>query len=94
MRSVTYRKVDVDGIGVSYREAGPSSCCTVSPPPVTCFAISSRNSQTGFDSSLPICAGADRFRLRRGKAACNGRLSQKARFLRDDVELRHNRRTY
>jgi hypothetical protein len=31
MRAVTYRKVDVDGIGVFYREAGPKDAPT---PPV------------------------------------------------------------
>src|SRR5260370_33927543 len=29
MRAVTYRKVDVDGIGVFYREAGPKDAPTI-----------------------------------------------------------------
>jgi pimeloyl-ACP methyl ester carboxylesterase len=58
MGTVTYRKVDVDGIGVFYREAGPKDAPTILlvhgfPPPATCSAISFRNSRTGFTSSLP-----------------------------------------
>ena len=34
-----------------------SCCCTAFPPPATCSAISSRNSRTGFASSLPTCRG-------------------------------------
>jgi pimeloyl-ACP methyl ester carboxylesterase len=64
MGTVTYRKVDVGGIGVFYREAGPKDPPTilllhVFPLAATCSAISSRNSRNGFVSSPPTCGGLD-----------------------------------
>ncbi|KWV49074.1 hypothetical protein AS156_16545 [Bradyrhizobium macuxiense] len=65
MRAVTYRKVDVDGIGVFYREAGPKDAPTIlllrgfpTAGHMHCFAISSRYSPTSFASWLPTCRGS------------------------------------
>ena len=61
MDTVRYRKVNVDGINLFYREAGRRkrerfSCCTAFPPLATCSEISFRNSGTGLASSLPTHA--------------------------------------
>lgn len=43
MTAIKYRKVDVDGVKIFYREAGKAArrhccCCTAFPAPATCFA--------------------------------------------------------
>ena len=53
MTAIAYRKADVDGFKIFYREAGAStrqSCCFCMAfrAPATCSAISSRSSPTAF----------------------------------------------
>jgi len=64
MDAVVYRKVDVDGINIFYREAGAEGRRQTIlllhgpfPPPATCSAISSLNSRTGFSHRRSRSAG-------------------------------------
>jgi len=63
MLKVSFRKIDVDGLKIFYREAGSKDApamllLQVFRAPAICSATSSRNSRIGFTSSRPTFPGS------------------------------------